>query len=66
MTIWVQRTRSGEMKLECAVCSVCKAHVMNSRSECAACIMTHRLLSSRGPWGKETRKEMPMLSFWAV
>ena len=45
---------------------VCKAHVANSRSECVVCSVTSRILSTRGPWGKETRKKMPMLSFWAA
>ena len=45
---------------------VCKTHVTNSRSECAVCSVTPRLLSTRRPWGKKTRKEMSMLSFWTA
>ena len=40
---------------------VCKAHVANSRSERAVCSVTPRLLSTRGPWRNEIRKEMSIV-----
>ena len=68
VAVLVRRVRvSGSLALRGGVARqlrVCKAHVANSRSECAVCSVTPRLLSTRGPWGKETRKEMPILSFF--
>ena len=66
VAVLVRRVRiSGSLALRGGAARqlrACKAHAPNSRSECVVCSVTPRFLSTQGPWEKETRKEMPMLS----